>query len=51
MNGTYAALRHLDTSPVPSSDSEREILERSMGFSYRKAIGELIWAMHGDLPS
>jgi hypothetical protein len=45
MNGTSEALRHLDTSPVPSSDSEREKLERSMGFSYRKAIGELIWAM------
>jgi hypothetical protein len=45
MNGTSDALQHLDTSPVPSSDSERESLERSMGFSYRKAIGILIWAM------
>jgi hypothetical protein len=45
MNGTSDTLRHLDTSPVPSTDSERENLKRSMGFSYRKAIGELIWAM------
>jgi hypothetical protein len=45
MNGTSDTLRHLDTSPVPSTDSERENLGRSMGFSYRKAIDELIWAM------
>jgi hypothetical protein len=33
MNGTTDTLRHLDTSPVPVTDSEREKLERCMGFS------------------
>jgi hypothetical protein len=52
MNGSSATLRTPDNAPVPSSDSERESLQRSMGFPYRKAIGDLIWAMvtcHPDL--
>ena len=45
MNCSSDTLRILDSAPVPTSDSERESLQCSMGFTYRKAIGELIWAM------
>ena len=36
--------RSLDTATAPATDSERQALESSQ-FAYRRAVGELIWAM------
>ena len=35
----------LDTTPVPTNDIEREQLENDMGYSYRQALGEVLFAM------
>ena len=44
MNSENAYIRELDSVPRPTLDTEMEALERKY-FSYRKAIGELIWPM------
>ena len=35
----------LDTAEAPKTDQEKEALEQEMGFSYRVAIGEAMFAM------
>ena len=35
----------LDTTPLPANYTEREQLEVEMGFSYRQALGEMLFAM------
>jgi len=45
MNDTNEYCRKLDTAEGPTAEAERIALAEKMTFSYRQAIGELIWAM------
>ena len=45
MREDSATLTELQTTEGPSDDKERKELEHQMGFNYRQAIGELIFAM------
>ena len=44
MNSKNAYIRELDSAERPTTDAKMEALKRKY-FSYRKAIGELIWPM------
>ena len=45
MRADSESLRKLELSKGPDDPSEAQALEQEMGFSYRQAIGELIFAM------
>ena len=44
MQGDAAHTKSLNEATGPLGDSERRLLQQSMGFSYRQAIGELLFA-------
>ena len=47
MSGDPAYTKSLDTAPTPDKEDKRarKHLQQRCGFKYRKAVGELIWAM------